>query len=114
MKQITTSFNPVIGQTYHLKGVLSEGNMEFFVDGVSIGTLAGVAVTSTGTKDFTIGADWNGTDRFKGVISDVLFSTTSGVKLGEWKLHEGSGTVATDTSGNGFNGTITNGTWIAG
>lgn len=34
--------------------------------------------------------------------------------IGYWNFDEGSGTVAHDTSGNGYNGTVTGATWTTG
>lgn len=34
--------------------------------------------------------------------------------LGWWKLNENTGTVAKDSSGNNFNGTVSNATWVSG
>jgi hypothetical protein len=39
---------------------------------------------------------------------------SSDALVGAWSFDEGSGTVAADSSGNGHNGTITNGAWEAG
>ncbi len=45
----------------------------------------------------------------------ALSSTTWGALVGHWRLDETSGTVATDSSGNGLNGTVQGGgTWVAG
>lgn len=33
--------------------------------------------------------------------------------VGEWRLNEGSGTIANDSSGNGLTGTLNNATWIS-
>jgi len=43
-----------------------------------------------------------------------LAPITSAGLVGWWKFDEGSGTVAADSSGNGYDGTITNATWETG
>ncbi|MCF7974970.1 MAG: discoidin domain-containing protein [Phycisphaerae bacterium] len=59
------------------------------------------------------------------LIDDIKLYPTAGERLtpvaptsdnlvGAWKFDEGSGTVAVDSSGNGHNGTIIDGTWQAG
>ena len=41
-------------------------------------------------------------------------SPARGELVGWWRLDDGSGTVAVDSSGNGYDGTITNATWEPG
>ena len=50
-------------------------------------------------------------DHFSGIIFDTSI-TIAGSQKGKWLLTEGTGTTATDTSGNGNDGTITDGTWV--
>ena len=108
MKQIQSPVITKDTKEYALKGVLKNGNMEFFVDGVSAGVLTGVLTPTTGTTNFTIG---NGYGAFKGTASNIKLTNSAGVVVGKWNLDEGTGTTANDTSGNGFNGTITGATW---
>ena len=47
-----------------------------------------------------------------GVPWDLNGHSQSSALLGYWRMNDGAGTVATDSSGNGNNGTLTNGpTW---
>ncbi len=51
---------------------------------------------------------------FAFLLSMVLTSEVQAELVGWWKLDDGSGTVAVDSSGYGRDGTITNATWEAG
>lgn len=46
-------------------------------------------------------------------FSSSLYRTKGADIVGKWDFNEGSGTVATDSSGSGNNGTINNATWSA-
>ena len=48
------------------------------------------------------------------VLNIVLTHSAEAVLVGWWKLDEGAGTVAADSSGNGYDGTITDATWETG
>ncbi len=48
-----------------------------------------------------------------GVMALLLVPCTHAAVIGDWNLNEGSGTTALDSSGNGNNGTLFNGTGLA-
>ncbi|MHC4628713.1 MAG: hypothetical protein ACYTDV_17180, partial [Planctomycetota bacterium] len=48
------------------------------------------------------------------VLSMVLVNSAEAVLVGWWKLDAGAGTVAVDSSGNGYDGAITDATWETG
>jgi len=81
----------------------------------------GTAGTTVTTGDEGDGGSGGGTN---GATTTITFSTTTTTTtippeirrglVGEWNLDEGSGTVATDTSGNDNTGTVYGATWIDG
>ncbi len=86
-----------------------------------IAELAGTAYTdfaaSPGITYFYQVSAVNG-EATEGSRSAEVSATPTGIDLtivGYWKLDEGTGTIAQDSSGNGNDGTLTNGpTWSAG
>jgi uncharacterized protein (TIGR03790 family) len=48
-----------------------------------------------------------------GTSADYTLTTTGGL-IGYWNFDEGSGTIAHDTSGSGYNGTVNGATWTVG
>jgi uncharacterized protein (TIGR03790 family) len=48
-----------------------------------------------------------------GTSADFVFTTAGGL-IGYWNFDEGSGTIANDTSGSGYNGTVNGAVWTAG
>jgi hypothetical protein len=113
---------------WHLVAITRDGSnsVQASIDG---GTLA-VAGTQSGTFSFDQVAKNNGGETFKGLLDEFLW--VDGTALTEaqilnyyytgalpagvsasllYKFDEGSGTSATDSSGNGHTGTISNGTY---
>jgi len=106
----------------------SLGNYAFYINGQpAIGGTGTNLQTFSISGTFTIGTGANGVERFAGNIDEIIVYNTvlsstdilniylSGNPLtnvaGYWKLNEGSGTTATDSSGNGNTGTISDGTY---
>lgn len=107
----------------------SAGAERLYINGVLVST-QGVATMGTGTTaNVTVGGDQNpGEQNFNGMMDEIFVGkyipTTAQVEdiyyrsiytlTNSWtylKLDEGSGTTATDSSGNGNNGTITGATY---
>ena len=131
------------GQWYHVAAVWdASASMQYvYVNGALAGrqSTGGNKPTGGAVSDIAIGASGccGNIDNFNGVIDDVRYykralSDAEVAKLamvapaatecnptsalaGWWKLDDGSGTSAADSSGNGDTGTLNNGpTWITG
>lgn len=118
----------VLDKKYHSVAVTydASGNYVFYIDGVYSGSGTNLqTITFTGNCQLGVSA---GGEWFKGNIDDVQYynavltpadildlhygkdPTASSLK-GWWKFNEGSGSSATDSSGNGNTGTITQATY---
>lgn len=110
-----------------------DGELKVYVDGelknsASISTIGNI----DNNLPFTIGADGNLNWKYKGSLAEVrLFNTVLEASeidswkckvldnthpkyanvLGHWKLTDGSDTIINDTSGNNYNGDLSNGVW---
>jgi hypothetical protein len=84
------------------------------------GTLSGDAPDLTYTPD----PDYIGTDFFTFIVNNDVTNSLegtvsitvypSGPPVARWAMDDGNGSVVSDVSGNGFNGTLTGGTWVNG
>jgi len=119
---------------------LGTGHWEIYSDGVLLtlttDNAAGGAIVGHAANTFYIGDHFASVVCFDGLIDEVRFyqrafdqaevtanynagvgvyTPNSAVNLeGEWHIEDGSGVVATDTSGNGFNGAIAGALWTVG
>ncbi len=99
----STSSNPTTANSKTTDGT-GTGTFSSSITGLSSNTAYHVRAYATNSAGTSYG-------------SDVLFTTTSApiAPVGWWKMDETSGTIAPDASGNGHNGTLTNGpTWVTG
>jgi hypothetical protein len=132
---ITTGVNVRDGAWHHIVGQKTSTALQIYVDGISKASTpnTGTIAYTQGTGLF-IGKHGNGGTiyDFVGSIDDVriynralsnqevldLYNNTSTVISNglqfQYALNEGSGTIATDASGNGNNGTISGATWATG
>jgi hypothetical protein len=123
--------------TWHHVAVTYDGTWRFYVDGVADGSLAvgrvpnawstatiaalGSALTTTGTAaGFFNGVldearIWNVARSPADILASKDTEIASAANLvGRWGMNEGSGTVVSDSSGSGVNGTTVNGpTWVS-
>ena len=114
----------IVANKWHDVEAVYDGNTIMLkVNGTTVASTSKVGIIPDLTQNWSIGEDGfpdggaNALEYFDGIISEVKISeiTTEGdVVQGWWKLDEGAGTVANDSSGNGRNGTIKNATWVDG
>ena len=102
-------------------------DVQFQLDGVNLGAVLTSAPYSISWNTTTVA---NGTHTLTAIAHDtshngatstpvtVTVSNTAGPPttglIGYWNFDEGSGSLAHDTSGNGYNGTLNGATWTAG
>ena len=139
--QVSNDAGTVIKQTYSAIKVSSNkfydiiyrnvnGECALYIDGVKDSANYNYTPSGTFTFDQTaigkLRSAGGNYDRLNGIISSVQFFNRAladseiipcmnGVLVGDignYKLTEGSGTTATDSSDNGNNGTITSSTWV--
>ena len=103
-------------------------DVRFQLDGVNLGadltaspyTIQWDTTTATnGTHTLTaIAKDTSGNSATSSAITVTVNNTVTGPPtqglIGYWNFDEGTGTVAHDTSGSGYNGTVNGATWVAG
>ena len=103
-------------------------DVRFQLDGVNLGTdltaspytIQWDTTTATnGTHTLTaIAKDTSGNSATSAAITVTVNNTVAGPPtqglIGYWNFDEGSGTIAHDTSGSGYNGTVNGATWVAG
>jgi len=96
-------------------GATSDDNGNFFTIGLPAGTYS-VSASFTGFTSVTangVSVSPNVSSPVTLQFSSALSSITAGL-IGYWNFDEGSGTLAHDTSGSGYNGTINGANWVAG
>lgn len=93
-------------------GTTNADAAKIYVDGVQDGSgTADSTETLQGEYDLTIGRSGGATPYYlTAKIYKLLISDASGY-VAKYLFREGSGTTLYDTSGNGYNGTITGATW---
>ena len=103
-------------------------DVRFQLDGVNLGTdltaspytIQWDTTTATnGTHTLTaIAKDTSGNSATSAAITVTVNNTVTGPPtqglIGYWNFDEGTGTIAHDTSGSGYNGTVNGATWVAG
>jgi hypothetical protein len=96
----TASFNPT--------SITGSGTSTLTVSTTTATALGTYSVTITGTSGSLVH-----NTGVTMVVSTIGPSLTQGL-LGYWNFDENAGTIAHDTSGNGYDGTISGAAWIAG
>lgn len=123
-QSVAGTTNPQIGIWYHVVGMYDGTNMYIFVNGVQENSVA-LSISERTLSTIRIGNYGGNAAYANALIDDVrVYSTnlsstqinnmyygieppTTNLK-GRWKLDDGSGTSATDSSGNGNTGTLIN------
>jgi len=132
---VPTADLPSLGEWSHIAVVYARGSpdsLSFYVNGDHVVTATHAAANySTTGADVYFGNHSNASLNrdFKGGMSDVRIYTNAlsatdveNLSTGQliaddlvarWKLDDGAGTTAADSSGNGYDGTVVGGTWIS-
>jgi len=114
--------NPSLNSWHHVAGVYDGSSIKLYLDGTFMGSVCHTGLIPNTDTPFLIG-NWLPLDRsFKGLISEVrlwnIARDQSSIQstmntylngnepglIGYWRLSEGSGQIAADSSGNGNNG----------
>jgi chitodextrinase len=104
------------------------GDVQFQLDGVNLGPdlttspysiLWNTTTASNGSHNLTAIAHDTSHNAATSAIVPVTVSNTTGAPptnglIGYWNFDEGTGSVAHDTSGSGYNGVVSGATWTAG
>jgi len=126
----TTSLQP--NRWYHLATTFDNGTAQHYIDGRpdAMATLLGpfVNMSSTVGSAVKIGNRAAGSRNLAGqmqkvqmhnvaLTADEILQSSKGLSVtrglvAQYNMSEGTGTTVTDTSGNGFNGTLTAGAWV--
>lgn len=124
-----TGINASLDTWYHLCATWDGSNMNRYVNGVYNGQVACTANPFNNAVVARLGASSNGTQyQFNGKSMDLraysralnaneVLLVKKGIPvsraglIGEWLCQEGSGSIIHDTSGNGYNFTISEGTF---
>ncbi len=118
-------------QWYHVATVIDPiSGMSLYIDGVKQAETNAFSSATTATNDITAIGRWGSTNdrHFDGRIEDVRFSydalytsnftppcpsiTSMPNSKAVWNFNEGTGLVAVDSSGNGYDGTIYGATYV--
>ena len=119
---------PSTGEWHHVAMSRSGTQFRLFVDGVEEASLnSSITIPDVSSNaPLNFGARMNGDHLFDGMISDIVISSTAiytsdfvpsfpltsgSSTIALWSNTEGTGTSATDTSGNSHNGTLVGTTW---
>lgn len=120
-----------MNQWYHVAAVIDPSTgMSLYIDGLKQAETNAYSSATTATGDITaIGRQgFTNARYFNGRIEDVRFSTTAlyssnfappcpdivvaGTSQGVWNFNEGTGTIAIDSTSNGYDGTINGATYV--
>ena len=125
----TVSAKPYVGKAFHLAGSYSggTGTYRIYINGRQVYQATVGSPPSVTAAKFAVNNYANtGLYALRGAFAEVFCATSElteteiyNLAFGisrptlaiDWRLDENTGTTATDSSGNGNNGTITSGTW---
>jgi hypothetical protein len=132
MRTVTGTTTVVPGTWYHVTGVATQnGYMRLYVNGIEEGTAVAIILPWFGSTRWRIGhstsPEAGNHPYFNGFIKNVrlwdraltpqeILTSVNGDPggigpVGDWKLNEGTGTTANDSSGNDHDGIIYSATW---
>ncbi len=127
--ELVSTAAPTANEWHHIAGVADTSQLRIYIDGVLKATATRTLAIGDSAQSLCIGAYSNAAncnqDYLQGKIDEVRLSTVArytsdfvpsrrfsndGSTAALWHLDEGTGTTSADTSGNGFTGTLKNGT----
>jgi hypothetical protein len=128
---VVTSSSTIQYNTWmHIAATYDQTSIKIYINGNLDATLNANAALPTGSESWYIGKRWDSNDVFRGVMDEIrvwnvartqaqiqasmntTVPTNSAGLRAYYKLDESTGTSTADATGNGYNGTLTNGsTW---
>ena len=105
---------------HHIAGTWDGGHLTVYLDGVSGSSTSGAGALASSSSDLTVGAGTGGASLFSGAVDEVrvVDNARSAAQILEdatliahYRLDDGSGAVAIDSSGYGRNATISSPVW---
>jgi len=128
---VVTSASTIQYNTWmHIAATYDQTSIKIYINGNLDATLNANAALPTGSESWYIGKRWDSNDFYRGVIDEIRIwnvartqaqiqasmnttvpTNATGLRA-YYKLDESAGTSPADATGNGYNGTLTNGsTW---
>jgi hypothetical protein len=125
---VVTSASTIQYNTWmHIAATYDQTSIKIYINGNLDATLNANATLPTGTESWYIGKRWDSNDYIRGVIDEIRVwnvarsqaqiqtsmntsvpTNSTGLRA-YYKLDESAGTSPADATGNGYNGTLTNG-----
>jgi hypothetical protein len=125
---VVTSASTIQYNTWmHIAATYDQTSIKIYINGNLDATLNANATLPTGTESWYIGKRWDSNDYFRGVMDEIRVwnvarsqaqiqtsmntsvpTNSTGLRA-YYKLDESAGTSPADATGNGYNGTLTNG-----
>lgn len=128
---VVTSASTIQYNTWmHIAATYDQSSIKIYINGNLDATLNANAALPTGSESWYIGKRWDSNELFRGVMDEIRVwnvartqaqiqasmntsvpTNSTGLRA-YYKLDESAGTSTADATGNGYNGTLTNGsTW---
>jgi hypothetical protein len=128
---VVTSASTIQYNTWmHIAATYDQSSIKIYINGNLDATLNANAALPTGSESWYIGKRWDSNEFFRGVMDEIRVwnvartqaqiqasmntsvpTNSTGLRA-YYKLDESAGTSTADATGNGYNGTLTNGsTW---
>ena len=127
---VTSASTIQINTWMHIAATYDQTSIKIYINGNLDATLNANAALPTGSESWYIGKRWDSNDYFRGVMDEIRIwnvartqaqiqasmnttvpTNATGLRA-YYKLDESAGTSPADATGNGYNGTLTNGsTW---
>jgi hypothetical protein len=124
---VTSASTIQINTWMHIAATYDQTSIKIYINGNLDATLNANAALPTGSESWYIGKRWDSNDYFRGVMDEIRIwnvartqaqiqasmnttvpTNATGLRA-YYKLDESAGTSPADATGNGYNGTLTNG-----